>query len=227
VWSENSTAGWTVVDRGLGFTGDLFYNNLCMLICSGLYFLLVCACEYGLFDAVGALCFFPNNDAALPAGEDEDVKRERERVDALVAAAASAGTDPAGGDHVDDDSADRLIVSNIQKEYAPTGVNCFAGGKKAVRGVSFAVPVKNCFGMLGHNGAGKTTTFSAMTGEHMPTCGDITVNGYSVKTDMGKVRHMLGYCPQFDAIVPLMVCTTTVGPELLLALRTVRSFLAL
>ena len=43
-----------------------------------------------------------------------------------------------------------------------------------------------------------------MTGEHQPTCGDITVNGYSVKTKMGKVRHMLGYCPQFDAIVPLM-----------------------
>ena len=158
VWSENSTAGWTVVDQALGFTGDLFYNNICMLICAVLYSLLVCAIEYGLFSKIAALCFSPNEEAVVPSEEDTDVKRERERVDALVAdaaaAAAAAAAEGRSTSKVDDDKeeSDRLIVSNIQKEYAPPFGQCFSAGKKAVRGVSFAVPVKECFGMLGHNG---------------------------------------------------------------------------
>ena len=43
-----------------------------------------------------------------------------------------------------------------------------------------------------------------MSGDNYPTSGDVFINGRSVKTNMDEVRHNLGYCPQFDAITPLM-----------------------
>jgi ATP-binding cassette subfamily A (ABC1) protein 3 len=54
------------------------------------------------------------------------------------------------------------------------------------------------------NGAGKTTTFKSLTSEILPTSGHISVNGHDIIKDFNKVRKMIGYCPQHDAIFDLM-----------------------
>ena len=54
------------------------------------------------------------------------------------------------------------------------------------------------------NGAGKTTTFKMLTGDIPITAGDCKVNGYSVSEDIEKVHQNIGYCPQKDAIFPLL-----------------------
>ena len=69
----------------------------------------------------------------------------------------------------------------------------------------------------GVNGAGKTTTFKMLTGDtevrktsevfpHLTqvTAGEAFVNGFSVINQLDDVRQNLGYCPQFDALDPLL-----------------------
>ena len=54
------------------------------------------------------------------------------------------------------------------------------------------------------NGAGKTTTFKMLTGEIPITAGDAYVNGYSISKQTEKCHQNIGYCPQTDAIFPLL-----------------------
>ena len=58
-----------------------------------------------------------------------------------------------------------------------------------------------CFGLLGINGAGKTSTFNMLTGAVSVTGGDASVGGQSVVTNLSQVQQLLGYCPQFDALI--------------------------
>jgi len=67
---------------------------------------------------------------------------------------------------------------------------------KAVNGVSFTVSRGEIFGLLGPNGAGKTTTIRMLSTVLEPDSGDIIIGGYSVKKDAGKVRELIGVCPQ-------------------------------
>jgi ATP-binding cassette subfamily A (ABC1) protein 3 len=73
--------------------------------------------------------------------------------------------------------------------------------KVAVKGISFGVKKGDCFGLLGTNGAGKTTTFKILSGEIQPTSGMCLINGMNVATDMKEIRNLIGYCPQFDALL--------------------------
>ena len=43
-----------------------------------------------------------------------------------------------------------------------------------------------------------------LTGDVAVTAGEAFVNGYSVLNDLDNVRRSLGYCPQFDALDPLL-----------------------
>eukprot|EP00919_Chromeraceae_sp_WS-2016_P045866 GHVR01109062.1.p1 GENE.GHVR01109062.1~~GHVR01109062.1.p1 ORF type:complete len:1632 (+),score=425.06 GHVR01109062.1:892-5787(+) len=74
--------------------------------------------------------------------------------------------------------------------------------KKAIDNVWFGVPEGQCFGYLGVNGAGKTTTLKALTGAVLPTSGTASLGGLDVLQKQNKVRQLLGYCPQFDALIP-------------------------
>jgi ABC-2 type transport system ATP-binding protein len=51
------------------------------------------------------------------------------------------------------------------------------GGRRAVDGLSFAVPPNSVFGLLGPNGAGKTTTIRMLLGLVRPSAGTATVLG--------------------------------------------------
>ena len=75
---------------------------------------------------------------------------------------------------------------------------------RAVQGVSFGLDYGECFGLLGVNGAGKSTTFKSLTGEITPSGGNITIQGYDIQKEFTSARMLIGYCPQVDAIFPLL-----------------------
>ncbi|KAE8736684.1 ABC-transporter, subfamily A member 03 [Frankliniella occidentalis] len=120
-----------------------------------------------------------NEVAEADANKEDDVLREEQRV---AEGRADQGM---------------LVLKKITKRYnrkAPP----------AVAGVSLGVERGQCFGLLGLNGAGKTTIFKMLTGDTLISGGDALVSGRSVRADMDSVRRMTGYCPQFDALVPLL-----------------------
>jgi len=76
--------------------------------------------------------------------------------------------------------------------------------KVAVRSLSLGVRKGECFGFLGTNGAGKTTTLKMLTGDVTPTEGAAFVKDISMITQLRQAQHLIGYCPQFDALYPRM-----------------------
>lgn len=43
-----------------------------------------------------------------------------------------------------------------------------------------------------------------LSGEIKPTSGNGFIHNYNIKTDMYQARQFIGYCPQFDALLPLL-----------------------
>jgi len=117
-----------------------------------------------------------SNDPNL---DDEDVKHEKERILNKT------------------DLPDVLVVKDLSKKYSRKG-------KLAVDHLTFGVKPGECFGLLGVNGAGKTTTFKMLTGDNEPSGGTAFVNGYNILTNLDEARRNIGYCPQFDALNPLL-----------------------
>jgi ABC-2 type transport system ATP-binding protein len=67
---------------------------------------------------------------------------------------------------------------------------------EAVRGISFDIPVGECFGLLGPNGAGKTTTVEILEGLLAPTAGDAVLLGRRWGKDDRELRERIGVCLQ-------------------------------
>lgn len=63
-----------------------------------------------------------------------------------------------------------------------------------------------CFGLLGTNGAGKSTTFKMLSGDVLPSKGTALLGHRDVLTDQIAVRALIGYCPQFNALLPRLTC---------------------
>jgi len=94
-----------------------------------------------------------------------------------------------------------VIIKNLRKVYPSTGRN---PTKIAVQDLSFGVHNGECFGFLGMNGAGKTTTLKILSGDLVPTKGTATMSGFDIIQSPTEVRKHIGYCPQFDAQLPLL-----------------------
>ena len=96
------------------------------------------------------------------------------------------------------------IISLIKTFYGgPFGFKIFDScfkSTEAVRDISLCLEYGECFGFLGVNGAGKTTTFKCLSKEILPTYGKIYIDNKEINEDFDKVRSLIGYCPQFDAI---------------------------
>ncbi|CEO94857.1 hypothetical protein PBRA_003670 [Plasmodiophora brassicae] len=112
---------------------------------------------------------------------DVDVAAEKQRVQ-------SGGADK-----------DVIVLRGLRKVYpSPTGV------KVAVKDQWFGIPSGECFGFLGVNGAGKTTTIQMLTGDVVPTSGTAHLLGLEITQEQRRARQLIGYCPQFDALIHLM-----------------------
>ena len=98
-----------------------------------------------------------------------------------------------------------IKVINLIKYYygGPFGFKIFNScfqTTKAVRDISLCLNYGECFGFLGVNGAGKTTTFKCLSREILPTYGKVYIDNKEINEDFDKVRSLIGYCPQFNAI---------------------------
>ncbi|XP_052776388.1 phospholipid-transporting ATPase ABCA1-like isoform X2 [Mya arenaria] len=162
------------------FKWDIVGRNLfCMFMLGILFFIINLLIEYRFF--------IPSRMSKTSRTdldeEDEDVARERRRV-----------TSGAAKDDV-------LRLENLTKVFPKR-----SGKKKltAVDKLCVGVPKGQCFGLLGVNGAGKTTTFKMLTGDERLTKGNAYVNNYNILNNMVDVRRNIGYCPQFDALDPLL-----------------------
>jgi ABC-2 type transport system ATP-binding protein len=70
-------------------------------------------------------------------------------------------------------------------------VKVYAGGVRAVDGLSFAIERGSIFGLLGPNGAGKTTTLRILTTLVRPSGGQASVLGFDVVRQATDVRRRI------------------------------------
>ncbi|XP_026899340.1 phospholipid-transporting ATPase ABCA3 [Acinonyx jubatus] len=159
-------------------SGFAYLSLLFLVETDTLWRLKTCLCA---FRRRRALTEAYSRTSALP--EDQDVVDERNRV--LAPSLESLLDTP-------------LVIKELSKVYEQRTPLL------AVDKISLAVQKGECFGLLGFNGAGKTTTFKMLTGEETITSGDAFVGGYSISSEIGKVRQRIGYCPQFDALLDHM-----------------------
>ncbi len=54
------------------------------------------------------------------------------------------------------------------------------GVKVAVKNLTLGIPRGQCFGLLGMNGAGKSTSLGALSGDIVPTQGEIFLNKFNL-----------------------------------------------
>ncbi len=86
-----------------------------------------------------------------------------------------------------DDDPVVIDVKGISKKF---------GRFTAVRHSNFKVRRGEIFGLLGPNGAGKTTTFRMICALLTPTDGEVTVNGFNLRTAKSDLRQTIGYVSQ-------------------------------
>ena len=80
-----------------------------------------------------------------------------------------------------------IEIKNLTKSYVK--------GKKAVDNISFDVFDGEIFAFIGHNGAGKTTTIKSIVGILDFDCGNILINGKSIKDDAINAKKEIAYVP--------------------------------
>jgi ABC-2 type transport system ATP-binding protein len=72
----------------------------------------------------------------------------------------------------------------------------------AVDKLNLEITQGELFSLLGVNGAGKTTTIKMLSGLTKPTGGDALVGGYSIMTQSGQAKRLIGVSPQETAVAP-------------------------
>ncbi len=79
-----------------------------------------------------------------------------------------------------------INIQNLTKHYSSV---------VAVDGINLDVREGEIFGFLGPNGAGKTTTIRMMAGLVKPTSGDVSINGWSIRSHPREVKQITGFIP--------------------------------
>ncbi|CAF0739890.1 unnamed protein product [Brachionus calyciflorus] len=181
------------VKKNFGYKGEytpfdfdkIGRNLLAMLLQGFFYFSIIILIEYNFF-----LRSKKRNSKNVEINvnedkcEDEDVINEKNRVLKNL--------------NSQDDYLKLVNLTKVYKKVLKSEKNV------AVKNLSLGIRRGECFGLLGINGAGKSTTFKMITGEITPTNGDIVINGKSIFRQKEKAFENIGYCPQKNAIFPLL-----------------------
>src|ERR1700734_1857405 len=69
--------------------------------------------------------------------------------------------------------------------------------KRALEGVSLAVPDKTITALVGPNGAGKTTLLRCLAALEAPYSGTVTIDGLDTREHPRELHSRLGYLPDF------------------------------
>jgi ABC-2 type transport system ATP-binding protein len=81
-----------------------------------------------------------------------------------------------------------IRIQNLCKTYA--------GGKRALDGVSLDIPRGTIFGLLGPNGAGKSTTINILSGMVNKTSGTAEIWGFDIDAHPRNAKASIGIVPQ-------------------------------
>jgi ABC-2 type transport system ATP-binding protein len=81
-----------------------------------------------------------------------------------------------------------ISIRDLQKTYA--------GGKRALDGVSLDVPRGQIFGLLGPNGAGKSTLINILSGMVSKTGGEVSIWGFDIDEHPRNAKRAIGIVPQ-------------------------------
>lgn len=66
----------------------------------------------------------------------------------------------------------------------------------AIKDISFEIPNKGIYGLLGSNGAGKSTTMNIMSGVLKQTRGNVILNGIDLSKKPVEAKKQIGFLPQ-------------------------------
>lgn len=67
----------------------------------------------------------------------------------------------------------------------------------AIKDISFILPQRGVYALLGSNGAGKSTTMNIIAGIIKPTQGNIFVQGVNIAEQPQEAKRHIGFLPQF------------------------------
>ncbi|ANE46337.1 ABC transporter [Paenibacillus swuensis] len=96
------------------------------------------------------------------------------------------------------------VASTAQPVIEVEGLIKRYGDFTAVNGIHFQVEQGEVFGLLGPNGAGKTTTMEMIEGLRRPDGGAARVAGYDTKTELRKVKEVIGVQLQSTSLFDLL-----------------------
>jgi ABC-2 type transport system ATP-binding protein len=87
------------------------------------------------------------------------------------------------------------------------GLTRLYGTLAALQGLNLTINKGDLFGFIGSNGAGKTTTLRILATFLAPTLGSASIFGLDVVRQGEKVRHVIGYMPDFFGVYKDMEVT--------------------
>jgi ABC-2 type transport system ATP-binding protein len=86
------------------------------------------------------------------------------------------------------DATAAISIRDLEKTYA--------GGKRALEGVTLDVPRGQIFGLLGPNGAGKSTMINILAGLVRKTSGSASIWGFDIDAHPRNAKASIGIVPQ-------------------------------
>lgn len=164
-------------------------RNVIFSCCTGIILIsILLLIEYRVFEKIRYKIWKSRlPSSSLPeTSEDSDVLNEKQKIKNLTP------------EQINNSS---LVMRDVTKYYKRF---------RAVNNLCLEVNKYECFGLLGVNGAGKTTTFKMLTGDVKISSGDAWINGLSLKSNMKDIYQLIGYCPQFDALLNELTCKETI-----------------
>jgi ABC-2 type transport system ATP-binding protein len=90
-----------------------------------------------------------------------------------------------------------IRISDLTKIYK-------GSSDPAIINLSLSIARGEIFGLLGPNGAGKTTTISILCGLFPPTKGSVMIDGMNIRSDMDRIKQIIGVVPQDIALYPTL-----------------------
>lgn len=98
-----------------------------------------------------------------------------------------------------------ISIRDLQKTYA--------GGKRALEGVSIEVPRGQIFGLLGPNGAGKSTLINILSGMVNKTAGTAIIWGFDIDKHPRNAKASIGIVPQEILFDPFFTPAETLDQQ--------------
>ena len=98
-----------------------------------------------------------------------------------------------------------ISIANLEKTYA--------GGKRALDGVSLEVPRGQIFGLLGPNGAGKSTLINILSGMVRKTGGKVDIWGFDIDVHPRNAKRAIGIVPQEILFDPFFTPAETLDQQ--------------